>query len=74
VNIVVLFKLLNFYEFVTISGWNIIFIRKELFPLLNTQIVNKDKIITDYTNDEGYLFWRSKIVSNNDMWAINEIF
>jgi len=61
------------YEFVTITDWNIIFIRKELFPLLNIPIIIKDKIITDYAKNNGFDFWRNLQMTfgKNDLWVVN---
>jgi len=62
------------YEFVTITGWNIIFVRREIFSLLNIPKIEKNEIIKIHTNGKGYKEWNSRMVNKNDLWVINEKF
>lgn len=60
------------YRFVTITGWNIIFVREEIFHNLNIPEIDKSKIIKIFTNGDGYKEWRSRMEIRTDLWIIND--
>lgn len=61
------------YEFVTTISVNVIFIKKELFSLLNIDNLSKSELMSIHSYSEAYNSWKKDIYAYNDDWVVSDL-
>lgn len=60
------------YEFVTSISVNLIFVKKELFGLLNIPKLSKSEIMSIHSYGNNHDIWKKDIFNYNDDWVVSE--
>jgi hypothetical protein len=58
------------YKFVTSISVNCFFVKEEYFELLNIPDLDKNEIMGIHSFSDGHSLWESQIISNNDLWVV----